>query len=325
MDITEIPTLIKSFQEHLAGMESRVAALEAAAKAAALSAQSSRDGAGDTRAADGHAADEANHADLQARLREMEQSLQEANRNWQEWYSACEAEKKKAEAAAEKLEAAEKKNAAFLAAEEEARKENEALTVRLRSAELEQAALLKKLEESKASASDNDVLLKRFWPACLNADTLQPFQTQWREELGKQGASPSLLCMFANIFSWSCYHELQKSKSSTDTELDRPEYTALHSFSRYFMDWLYETGRNSDEVADISRELAIYINDLLEKDNAKYTIEVDEVDLGDTFSAALMQAVPYGNSTGHVKQLHSWAIVPSTGSGICLAKAMVLL
>lgn len=322
MDITEIPALIKSFQEHLSDVESRVAALEAAAQAAARPA----DGGAEAKCpADGCAADEANHADLQARLQEMEQSLQEANRNWQEWYSACETEKKKAADAADKLAASEKEKAELISAEKEAREANEVLSARLKSAELEQAALLKKLEESKACASDNDVLLKRFWPDCLNEDVLQPFQTQWREELGKQGASPSLLCMFANIFSWSCYRELQKSKGSTDTELDRPEYTALHSFSRFFMDWLYETGKNSDEVADLARRLAIYINGLLEKDNAKYTIEVDEVDLGDTFSSALMQAVPQGNSTGRVKQLHSWAIVPATGSGICLAKAMVLL
>lgn len=289
---------------------------------------------------------EASLAALQNRVLQLERELVEsaeecrkANEAWQQNYQAYQEANQAEQKANGELETLRKeKDAADQKARdaemelEELRKGTELAGEKARAAEAElagaqavQASLQRELDSYRESEANTAAMLERFWPSCLNAAVLQQFHEQWRAELGRKDASPTLLCMFANIFSWSCFHELLKSKEQTDNDLERSAYTALHTFSRHFLDWLYETGKSNDEAASISRELATHINGQLSADNAKYAIEVDEVDLQDTFSSALMQAVPQGNSTGHVKRLHSWAIIHSANRGICLLKAMVLL
>ena len=331
MDFNEIPDLISSIQTRLTTLESQVAALESAAAPPADNTDaedqarlaeecaSLRRQLQETdcerrrleeelsnlqRQADDRVAGEADLAVLQTQVQQLQRDLGDKSREYQGAISELDKLRKDGEIAGQRVQAME---------------------AELAGARNNQAAMQRELDSYRKSAANTSALLERFWPSCLNAGVLQQFHEQWRAELGRTDASPTLLCMFANIFSWSCFNELLKSKDQTDNDLERAAYTALHTFSRYFLDWLYESGKSSDEAAGISRELAVHINERLSADNAKYAIEVDEVDLQDTFSSALMQAVPQGNSTGHVKRLHSWAIIHSANRGICLLKAMVLL
>lgn len=179
-------------------------------------------------------------------------------------------------------------------------------------------------ENMKKQLDSLSILRGRLWPACLRVGALESFAEEWHRQLDMPSADPTLLSMFANIFSWSCAKELALREGADDAILEQTATSALYSFSKFLFDWLYRAGKSAEEVEQISFALASEINDELEKANAGYRIGDDEVAIGDSYSSKTMVPSPQGAPVGSVASLQAWCIKNKTGS-VCLKKALVCL
>lgn len=187
------------------------------------------------------------------------------------------------------------------------------------------------LTQTQAQAADVkkqldslSILRGRLWPACLRVGALESFAEEWHRQLDMPSADPTLLSMFANIFSWSCAKELALREGADDAILEQTATSALYSFSKFLFDWLYRAGKSAEEVEQISFALAAEINDELEEANAGYRIGDDEVAIGDSYSSKTMVPSPQGAPVGSVASLQAWCIKNKSGS-VCLKKALVCL
>lgn len=204
-------------------------------------------------------------------------------------------------------------NADLSAARQKGRELQDALT----QAQAQAADVKKQLDSLS-------ILRGRLWPACLRVGALESFAEEWHRQLDMPSADPTLLSMFANIFSWSCAKELALREGADDAILEQTATSALYSFSKFLFDWLYRAGKSAEEVEQISFALAAEINDELEKANAGYRIGDDEVAIGDSYSSKTMVPSPQGAPVGSVASLQAWCIKNKSGS-VCLKKALVCL
>lgn len=190
---------------------------------------------------------------------------------------------------------------------------------KLSAASLQEQQQAEQLEKLRTNIASAEKLMARLWPPCLDIPALQPFSELWKRELQTAAPSPSLLFMFANIFTWSCA-TAASNKDDSDNSIEVMATTGLYNFSRFLLEWLYAHGETADAAFGILCALADKLNDELA--NAGYEIEVPMLD--SPFSSKSMSASSAGRASGCVAAVCAWSI-KSSNSAIYKKKSIVTL